>query len=180
MSKVLGRVTSSGGYPRGPDALHRVRVPRDWLDDGATIELELPRNLACAGCEGGGCDICGRAGAITLRGRNEPPELVEVTLPARRKGEEPPSSGHRGLVLRIPDQGGLPEPGLELPRGVLMLRVVAADEADPAVRRVVLTERAAPVVRQVRRAQPPSVRIVAVLVILWILLLIALRLGGWV
>src|SRR5687768_2457120 len=107
LPEVLARVTSRAVEgPRGPDVLHRVRVRRDWLTVGEVVELELPRNLACAGCGGGGCDTCGRSGAITLRKRSEPAEVVEITLPARRSDELPES---HGLTLRIPEQGGLPE-----------------------------------------------------------------------
>ena len=46
--------------------MHRVEVARDWFQSGARLSIELPRNLTCAGCHGGGCDACLRAGAITL------------------------------------------------------------------------------------------------------------------
>ena len=138
MSEVLARVTTRTlDVPRGPDVVHRIRVPRAWLEAGAVVEFELPRNLACAACEGGGCDICERAGAITLRGRAELPELLRVTLPARPRE----SNGEvRGVVIRIPEQGGLPpEHGEVLPRGLLLLRVELAEAPDPGVSRVVPT-----------------------------------------
>jgi hypothetical protein len=116
--------------PRGPDVVHRIRVPRAWLDAGEVVEFELPRNLSCAACAGGGCDICERAGAVTLRGRHELPELLSVTLPTR-KAED--ASEARGVVIRIPEQGGLPAAGLSLPRGLLLLRVEFAEAADPGV-----------------------------------------------
>ena len=138
MSEVLARVTTRTlDVPRGPDVVHRIRVPRAWLEAGEVVEFELPRNLACAACEGGGCDICERAGAITLRGRAELPELLRVTLPARPRE----SNGEvRGVVIRIPEQGGLPpEHGEVLPRGLLLLRVELAEAPDPGVSRVVPT-----------------------------------------
>jgi hypothetical protein len=118
--------------PRGPDVVHRIRVPRAWLEAGEVVELELPRNLACAACDGGGCDVCERAGAVALRGRNELPELLNVTLPIR-KAED--AKNVRGVVIRIPEQGGLPAEGSALPRGLLLLRVEPADtaDADPGV-----------------------------------------------
>jgi hypothetical protein len=115
--------------PRGPDVVHRIRVPRAWLEAGEVVEFELPRNLSCAACDGGGCDICERAGAVALRGRHELPELLSVTLP--RKVEA--SGDARSVVIRIPEQGGLPAQGLALPRGLLLLRVEPADAADPGV-----------------------------------------------
>jgi len=138
VSEVLARVTTRTlDVPRGPDVVHRIRVPRAWLEAGEVVEFELPRNLACAACEGGGCDICERAGAITLRGRAELPELLRVTLPARPRE----SNGEvRGVVIRIPEQGGLPpEHGEVLPRGLLLLRVELAEAPDPGVSRVLPT-----------------------------------------
>lgn len=139
MSEVLARVTARAlDGPRGPDVVHRIRVPQAWLAAGAVVELELPRNLACAACKGGGCDSCHRSGAITLRGRQEPPEVLQVTLPAR-KAE--PSGETRGFVIRIPERGGLP-PELDepLPRGLLLLRIELAESADPGVTLVLPSE----------------------------------------
>ncbi|HEX6271896.1 MAG TPA: hypothetical protein VFZ53_02595 [Polyangiaceae bacterium] len=125
MAEVLGRVVQAElDSPRGPDASHRIRVPKDWIEEGSVIELELPRHLTCRTCEGGGCDVCERSGAVTLRGRGEPPDLVEVTLPARPH--------HESFVIRIPERGGLASPESGLPRGQLFLRIEAADGSDPS------------------------------------------------
>ena len=133
MSEVLAKVTPRTlNVPRGPDVLHRIRVPAAWLESGELVELELPRNLTCATCDGGGCDACERSGAVTLRGRDELPEILSVTLPMRKPGSEA-----RAVVIRIPEQGGLaPEGGELLPRGLLLLRVEPAEVADPGVTRV--------------------------------------------
>jgi len=169
--------------------LHRAKVPREWLALGEVIELELPRNLACAGCGGGGCDACGRSGAITLRQRDEPAEVVEVTLPTRSRDELPDS---RGITLRIPEQGGLPPPGSELPRGVLLLTVIPSAEADPNVRRLRGVPSKRPPASVVESDEMPiqpgapvgprrastALVIVAVAVVLWVLLLIWLRWAG--
>jgi hypothetical protein len=169
--------------------LHRVKVRREWLVRGEVIELELPRNLACAACGGGGCDRCGRSGAITLRQRDELAEVVEITLPARAADEAPDSLG---VTLRIPEQGGLPEPGSDLPRGLLLLTVVPGAEADRRIKLLrglvskrppasivddaelasVLAEDA----RKLRRSR--LVLAVVAVVAFWILLLIWLRLSG--
>ena len=169
--------------------LHRVKVRREWLVVGEVVEVELPRNLACAGCGGGGCDACGRSGAITLRQRDEPAEVVEVTLPAR-PGDDLPDS--RGITLRIPELGGLPPLDSELPRGVLLLTVIPSPEPDPNIKllRGVPSKRPpASIVDSdevpTQLAEPPAGRgrsvalvIVVVVVVLWILLLIWLRLSG--
>ncbi|MEO7035776.1 MAG: hypothetical protein ABI548_17725 [Polyangiaceae bacterium] len=135
MSEVLARVTTRTlDTPRGPDVLHRIRVPRAWLESGEMVEFELPRNLSCAACDGGGCDLCERSGAITLRGREELPEILHVTLPARQPEVD---GATRSVLIRIPEQGGLPPADTEiLPRGLLLLRVEPAEVADPGVSRI--------------------------------------------
>jgi hypothetical protein len=185
LAKVLGRVTQPLDTARGPDVIHRIAVPAAWFERGATIQLELPRNLACAKCEGGGCDACDRSGAISLRGRDEPPEVVIVTLPTHPSDDDPPSSQrssrkNTSLVLRIAEQGGLPDPGSDECRGMLLLRIGSADQPDAGVE---LFEAPEP---ELEPAQPPRqtaerslrVTIVAVLVILWIAFLLLLRLSG--
>jgi len=190
LSEVLARVKSRAVEgPRGPDVLHRVKVRREWLAVGEVVELELPRNLACAACGGGGCDRCGRSGAITLRQRDEPAEMVEVTLPARG-GDDLPDS--RGITLRIPELGGLPELGSELPRGVLLLTVVPSPEPDTSVKllrgipskrppaSVVESDEMPPHLAEPvgRRGKSVVLVILIIAVMLWILLLIWLRLSG--
>jgi hypothetical protein len=96
----------------------------NWLVEGSVIELELPRHLTCRACEGGGCDKCERSGAVTLRGRGEPPDLVEVTLPARMREDS--------FVIRIPERGGLASEQSGLPRGQLFLRIEPAVGSDPS------------------------------------------------
>lgn len=174
--------------PRGPDVLHRVRVPRQWLSAGEVIELELPRNLACAACGGGGCDACGRSGAITLRQRDELAEVVEVTLPTRPRADAEESE-LQGLTLRIPEQGGLPEPGSDLPRGMLLLTLVPGDEADARVKllRAAASKRPASeaddgetsLLEDAPKSRASPLIVVAVVAVaLWILLLVWLRLSG--
>lgn len=165
--------------------IHRVKVRREWLTDGEVIELELPRNLSCATCGGGGCDTCGRSGAITLRQRDEPPEVVEVTLPVRSGSDTEPLDGP-GVTLRIPEQGGLPEPGSELPRGTLLLTVVPSETPDPRVylaRSSGATKGAGSGEHEPRGGSGTPHRavliVVAIVVVaLWILLLAWLRLSG--
>jgi len=130
-SKVLGKITGSLDQPRGPDVEMALSIPAEWLEDGVTLSIELPRNLACAVCRGGGCDACARAGAVSLRGRKEPPELVEVTLP-RREESAPESS----LLVRIPERGGLPAEGVDVPRGHLFLSISAGTEVPRGVQRL--------------------------------------------
>ena len=159
---------------------------REWLALGEVIELELPRNLSCAACGGGGCDTCGRSGAITLRRREEPAEVVEVTLPSRPADEQPDS---RGITLRIPEQGGLPDPGSDLPRGVLLLTVVPSQEPDPSIKllrgvpskrppaSIVDSDEMPKLLSEAAPKRRIALLIVIVVVVLWVLLLIWLRLS---
>ena len=145
MPQVIGRVVT-GTYEtvRGPDVLHRVAIARDWLLEGGLVELALPRNLTCAACEGGGCDRCGRSGAIALRARGEAAEPLQLTLPKRTTEElaEQPS-----FVLRVPGQGGRDAGGVEA-RGLLLLRITAGSTSDPGVR---LVREDAPIKRAVEK-----------------------------
>lgn len=155
--------------------VHRIRVPPAWLDAGVVLEFELPRNLSCAACDGGGCDVCERAGAVALRGRHDLPERLRVTLP-RRKSEA--AGVARGVVLRIPEQGGLPAQGAALPRGLLLLRVELADAPDPGLCLVrpsipAVLERVALSLR-VPKPTPKQARSIAVVVVVAVLLALAL------
>jgi hypothetical protein len=109
-----------------------VSVKRSWLVRGETIELSLPRNLTCAACKGGGCDRCERSGAITLRQRGVEAMPIQVPLPQRSADE---LATEPTLVLRIPEQGGVAPKG-DLPRGLLLLQIVAADRPDTGVVKV--------------------------------------------
>jgi hypothetical protein len=57
-------VTQDLDEPRGPDVACSIEVPRAWFEQGATLQLQLPRLLNCARCNGGGCDACQRRGAF--------------------------------------------------------------------------------------------------------------------
>ncbi|HVU04037.1 MAG TPA: hypothetical protein VHE30_19895 [Polyangiaceae bacterium] len=153
--KVLGRITASMDRPRGPDVLLSLSVPEAWLAEGATLQIELPRNLACAACEGGGCDACGRSGAVSTRGRKEPAELVEVTLPRPTIPDEAPSSASRVVVMRIPDRGGLPSASVELPRGNLMLSVRSGTGEPRGVTRLAQPSLAPPPMDVVSTSEAP-------------------------
>jgi DnaJ-class molecular chaperone len=93
----LAQVLLPKDLPRGADVQWRVDVLRGTLQKGVQLELEMPRRLPCAKCEGGGCDRCERSGAIVLRQATEPAEQLSVLL----------SEAQHGMVrLRIPQRGG--------------------------------------------------------------------------
>jgi hypothetical protein len=156
VAEILGKVTAPtpGDVPRGADVVLRVAVPPSWFDEAQSIEVELPRNLVCARCMGGGCGKCHQSGAITLRGRSELPEFVQVVLPQRRyadpsqsmrlsdegapNSERAPDSqptSVRPVTIRIPECGGLPDTTAgELTRGWLLLEVSFAEFPSANVR----------------------------------------------
>lgn len=115
---VLARVTNDLDEPRGPDVLHAIEVPMEWLEEGASVSILLPRLLSCARCEGGGCDVCGRKGAFELAASDEP---IMVSLP--RHSPASPSA----LRLRLPGYGARGD--VALPLGHLILTVVPRDAA---------------------------------------------------
>ncbi len=161
--QVLAKVTRPQDEPRGPDVIYRLTTPASWLAEGACVEFELPRNLSCAVCDGGGCEACGLAGAVSTRGRAEPPELVQLTLPQRELGPK------ATCVVRLAGHGGLPPPDATLPRGHLLLHVSEGEAAPSLVRLEAPCEP-----DEVTVAAPGSLRpVVAVLVVL------ALALVGW-
>lgn len=169
MGQVLGKVTTALDEERGPDALHRVVVPEDWLVGGVTVDVELPRYLSCANCEGGGCDTCQRSGALTVRERDESPEVVTVTLPA--------ASGDADIVLRIPEAGGYPPPDEARGRGLLLLRISRGDSPSPGVQRSFQEER--PLTLSPKERRSLIQRSVLVAVGLTALFVVLLWLSGW-
>jgi hypothetical protein len=138
VSQVLARVaTGVHEVARGPDVSHRIAVKRSWLERGDSIELTLPRNLACAACSGGGCDRCERAGAISVRERGVVADTLIVPLP-KRSAEE--LANDPVVVLRVPEQGGVGPPEVDMPRGLLLLRITAAAKTDAGIKRVRIAE----------------------------------------
>jgi hypothetical protein len=111
-------VTNDVDEPRGPDVRLNVEVPMEWLEEGASVSIALPRLLMCARCEGGGCDVCGRKGAFDHVAGDEP---IVVSLP-RQSGPAPSA-----LRLRLPGYGARGDAGL--PLGHLILTVVPRDAA---------------------------------------------------
>ncbi|WP_281313423.1 hypothetical protein [Polyangium sp. y55x31] len=91
MGEALSRVLD----PAALDACDKPRgrlvieVPAGWA--GAVIEVVIPARVACARCDGGGCDGCGRRGGHRVPG-DPTARLVRVRLPSELEG---------GVVLRI-------------------------------------------------------------------------------
>lgn len=95
----LARLDIDPAENRGPDVVHRITVPAAWLFRGGTLGCQLPRKLACARCEGGGCDTCGRSGVVAIQPKEQPDlERVEVNLTGGRDSAR---------AIRVPERGGL-------------------------------------------------------------------------
>ena len=73
-------------------------MPAAVLARGSQIELAVPARIVCARCEGGGCDRCGRSGALKAP---EDPEArrVRITLPAA--ADEGPGEPRRAIEVRL-------------------------------------------------------------------------------
>jgi hypothetical protein len=135
---ILARVTNDLDEPRGPDVLHTVEVPGEWLAEGASVEIKLPRFLPCARCDGGGCDLCGRKGALEAAAAAGSSEVV-ITLP-RQAGAAPSA-----VRLRLPASGARDTSEANLPPGHLLLTVIPRDAAfgwapAPTLRRLELPQ----------------------------------------
>jgi len=165
VSQPLGKVTGDLDAARGPDVELLITVERAWF--GGKVSVSLPRNLNCAACSGGGCDRCGRAGALSLWARGEPAREVQLVLP------ELPSLD-QDVCLRVPGEGATEEgEGAALGPGHLLLRVRPGSSTDQGV---VLCAPAR-MSDQARRQLAQRSLIMAVGLIL--LFLGMLRLSGW-
>jgi hypothetical protein len=103
--------------------LHAIVVPTPWLEQGVSIEVQLPRLLPCARCVGGGCDLCERKGAFEQAASGASSEVV-VTLPQLLGGASGP------VCLRLPACGARHATDPDLPLGHLLLTVVPREPAD--------------------------------------------------
>jgi len=161
----LAKVTGDLDAPRGPDVEHSVDVPRKWF--GKFVEIELPRNLNCAECSGGGCDLCGRSGAISLRERQDEATSIRVSLPALPLETQ-------AVCLRIPEEGGLSSEE-DCGAGHLFLKVQLADSPSASVS---LADVKQPQTREEERAEiaKRSMIMAALLIMTFFGML---RLSGW-
>jgi hypothetical protein len=123
-ASTLGRVCDPEALDEQPGARARLRieVPATWLEDGVDLLVTAPAMLTCARCDGGGCDGCGRSGA--LRAPDDPEDrVVRARIGA--------NAGVARMTLRIVQPFG-PDGGIDQ----LLMEVVASDSASPGVSRV--------------------------------------------
>jgi hypothetical protein len=92
-ANVLGRLIDPEALATCPGARGKlcIDVPAAWLESAVELVVTAPARIVCARCDGGGCDGCGRSGA--LRG---PVEAAARTLSVHL-----PEGAGDGAVLRI-------------------------------------------------------------------------------
>lgn len=90
---VLGRLLDPGALAACSGARGKlcIEVPAAWLADAVELVVTAPARIVCARCDGGGCDGCGRSGA--LRG---PAEGADRTISVHL-----PEGAGDGAALRI-------------------------------------------------------------------------------
>lgn len=98
-----------------PRARVSIIVLKEWLREGARLEVELPSKLRCDLCDGGGCDLCERSGAYRA-----PEEGKKVSLTLPRVTDD-------YLALRVTNPFGDREPAL------LVVRLAAGPDASAGV-----------------------------------------------
>jgi hypothetical protein len=91
-----------------------------WFEAGATLQIQLPRLIQCARCEGGGCDACSRRGAFEQQAAGIASEVAIVLPKQAAEGCTPvklrlPSLGARAPEPRVPEPR-VPEPRVPEPR----------------------------------------------------------------
>lgn len=127
----LGRVLDPSALDSAPGARAHLRIdiPSEWFHEGAELEVRAPVRLACARCEGGGCDACARSGV--LRGPSDQgARIVRAVVPAGSTG---------AMVLRIPQPFG-PASAIDQ----LLLEVHAAAAPSAGIVRVARAQAASP------------------------------------
>lgn len=99
----------------------RVVVVAAWAEERACLDIPVPARVACARCEGGGCDGCGRSGA--LRTPEDPAaRTVRVQLPGQLGA---------GVAVRLVRPFG-EDAAIEQ----LLVEIVAGAEPSPGVTRL--------------------------------------------
>jgi hypothetical protein len=105
----------------GARGLFRVRVPASWAAAGSQIALTVPTRVECARCSGGGCDGCGKSGA--LKAPRDPS--------ARALRLEIPKGSTEGVALRLAHPFG---EGAEIEQ--LIIEVRCGDAPSEGVSRI--------------------------------------------
>jgi hypothetical protein len=120
MGQPLARVAHPAALDASDDGAAQlaIAVPRTWLSEGAVVSVKPPRLLRCGRCDGGGCDLCDRSGALRTPTDAKP---IELTLPQREQGS---------IQMRLVDpfgDGSIP---------LLLIRIDGSDRPGPNVERV--------------------------------------------
>lgn len=157
MAKQLARVTDIAALDahEGPIARLRIAVPAEWFVASATLIIDAPRMLACERCSGGGCDGCGRSGALRAP---DPLALRQLDLTL-------PSGCEEGTLVRVPR----PFDDCVIEQLIVEVRFAAAPTR--GVRRVATTALAGPAQRESTMRQTLALAlVVALLVVIGVLI----------
>jgi hypothetical protein len=89
---ALGRVADPAALDDETGAIGALElsVPTGWA--GGRARVRVPRVVTCQRCEGGGCDACGRGGALRTP-EDEAARAITVQLPADLS---------RAVAIRVP------------------------------------------------------------------------------
>jgi hypothetical protein len=135
---VLGRVADPAALDadRGTRVTIDVVVPARW--SGRRVRVTTPRRFRCSRCAGGGCDACGRSGAIVVRApayRGAPDD--DAHEPSFEM-QLPPAIGVKPVLVRIPhpfgDDAGVDQLHVVVEDGPADPRVVLVDGGPPSTR----------------------------------------------
>lgn len=133
-------------HDAGPRARAKIEVPERWAKEGALVAITLPKVLTCARCDGGGCDGCGRSGALRAPG-NERARVVRVRLPGPL-GD--------GVALRLAEPFGRASRIAQL-----WIEVRPAKEASPSVKWLNAPQEKRPILRTMVLAMSLLVALIA-------------------
>ena len=90
----------------GPHGTMSIELPGSGR--GEQVTLVVPRRLACARCDGGGCDSCGRSGAL-LVDLDDAERTIDLVLP-----EEGPERFRIRLVRPLGERADLEQLTVEV------------------------------------------------------------------
>ncbi|MBX3226510.1 MAG: hypothetical protein KIT84_32385 [Labilithrix sp.] len=107
-STELARVLDPSALDAAAGPHGKMSVELSSARRGEAVELVVPSRLACARCDGGGCDACGRSGALRLS-LTEAERTTHFVLP-----EDARERLRVRLVRPLGDEAGLEQLTIEV------------------------------------------------------------------
>ena len=151
----LGQVVDPEALDRstGPRGRVKIEVPPGVMASGGEVLVPIAARVACARCDGGGCDGCGRSGALRAPEDAEA-RVVRITLP------EGGGAGVLRLVHPFGDDAAIEQLWVEI-----------TEAAEPTAGLVLLPP--APLASATRRRSTPLHAAIATVVIALVLAVVA-------